>query len=437
MKHAPKPLIELSITSLGGMADGIGQHQGKPVFVPFTCAGDVVKAQVKRDTRDEIHAELVSIIAPSADRQSPPCQHFGVCGGCSLQHINEPTYRIFKQQLIESFIAGMGVDRAIIAPMVEIKQHSRRRADFKVEVHHDAIRIGFMARGSHTLVNLNECAISDLALLNIVPAFKDCLGTLKKPGRVKSMSVTALEHGLDVTLKLVSALGTVDKDTLIAFAKNSAIIRLNTQIKTRHESRRVAIVEDPICLYDEGTATIAFAGIDVALPSGAFLQATHAGQMAITNLVTQHLKGCNTVADLYSGCGTYSFPLIQQTPRVSAYEGAAEMAAAMNDACVKYGLDEKIETTVRDLFDYPLTAEELSYFDGLVINPPRNGALPQIKAIGQSTVRTVVMVSCDASTFKRDAKHLIECGYALTLAVPIDQFYWSRHIELVAIFKRK
>lgn len=436
MKQTLPLSIELDITGLGAMADGTAHHQGKAVFVPFTCPGDRIKAQIKRDSRDEIHAELVSIITPSPDRQSPPCQHFGTCGGCSLQHINEPTYRAFKQQLIESFFAGIGVDRAVIAPMVEIKRHSRRRADFKVQVHNDDICIGFMARGSHSLVAIHECPISDRMMIDMIPAFKACLATLKKPGRVKSISVTALARGLDVTLKLTSALGTVDKETLVAFAKNSTIIRLNTQVKARHESRRVSTLEDPVCIYDEGTAMITFAEVDVALPSGGFLQATQAGQMAITDLVTEHLKGCNVVADLYSGCGTYSFPLIQQSQRVSAYEGAAEMAAAMNDACVKYGLDDNIETTVRDLFDYPLTPEELGFFDGVVINPPRNGALPQVKALGHSAVKTVVMVSCDAATFKRDAKYLIESGYTLTLAVPIDQFYWSRHIELVAIFKR-
>jgi 23S rRNA (uracil1939-C5)-methyltransferase len=153
--------------------------------------------------------------------------------------------------------------------------------------------------------------------------------------------------------------------------------------------------------------------------------------------VSEHLKGCDTIADLYSGCGTYSFPLIRQSQRVSAYEGASEMAAAMNDACVAGDLDERIETTVRDLFADPLSAGELNHFDGIVINPPRNGALPQVQAISQSGVGKVVMVSCDPATFKRDAKALLDGGYTLTLAVPIDQFYWSRHLELVAVFERK
>lgn len=428
--------LELTISRLGAMADGIAAYEGKPVFVPFTCPGDVVKVLVKRDNKDEMRADMVSLVTPSAQRQEPACTHFGTCGGCSLQHLNEPAYEAFKQELLASFIQGTGVDRSVIAPMVAIKAHSRRRADFKIAVHHDQVQIGFFASKSHRLVNIEQCPVSDAALVAILPELKACIGELKKPGRLTSISLTALDNGLDATIRLSSAIGDSDKEKLIAFAQRSAIIRLHTQVKLRHESRRQPVAEDPVCLYDEENATIRFAGVEVDLPSGAFLQATQEGQDAITALVTRHLQGCNTIADLYSGCGTYSFPLIRQAQRVSAYEGVDEMAAAMNDACVAEGLDEKIATTVRDLFTDPLDAEELSHFDGIVINPPRNGALPQVRHIGESTVGKVVMVSCDPSTFKRDAKCLMDAGYRLTLAVPIDQFYWSRHLELVAVFER-
>lgn len=433
----PLQILEVEITGIGSMADGIGRHENKSVFIPFTCPGDMVKAAVKRDTKNDIRAEMLTLITPSPDRQEPPCSHFGKCGGCSLQHLNEPRYQSFKQGILESFVMGIGVDRSIVAPMVEIKTHSRRRADFKIETRNDKVNIGFFMRGSHRLINIAECPISDDALVAILPALRECLAELKKPGRLISISLTALDNGLDATIKLTNPIGTSDKERLVAFAKSHNIIRLNTQEQPRRESRKQPLMHDPICLYDEGNATIRFADIDVALPSGAFLQATQDGQQAITNLVTEHLQGCNNIADLYSGCGTYSFPLILQSQRVAAYEGADEMAAAMNNACVKHGLQDRISTTVRDLFTTPLSAEELNYFDGVVINPPRNGALPQVEAIGASQVSKVVMVSCDPATFKRDAKCLIESGYALTLAVPIDQFYWSHHLELVAVFEKK
>ena len=436
MTHPNHPHFEVDITGIGAMADGTGMHEGTPVFVPFTCPGDRIKADVRRKTKDGTHAQMLSLITPSPDRQAPPCEHFGTCGGCSLQHINETRYRAFKQGMLESFVMGIGVGRSVVAPMVEIKAHSRRRAEFKLEARNDTIRIGFFMRGSHRLIDLNACPISDPQLMEALPALRECLSGLTKPGRLTSISLTALENGLDATIKTSSAIGTKDKNKLAAFAESSPIIRLNIQTQPKRESRKVAVPEDPICLYDEGNATIAFAGVEVALPSGAFLQATEKSQNAITDLVSEHLHGCDVIADLYSGCGTYSFALIKQALRVSAYEGADEMAAAMNNACVANDMDDKISTTVRDLFTDPLSVEELNHFDGLVINPPRNGALPQVQAIGESTVKKVVMVSCDPATFKRDAKCLIDAGYTLTLAVPIDQFYWSRHLELVAVFEK-
>ncbi len=438
-------LLELNITRLGGMGDGIAEHDGKPVFVQFTCVGDVIKAKITKQTKSEIRAELHSIITPSPNRQKPPCEHFSICGGCSLQHLNPPTYNAFKQSMLSSFIYGIGVDASVIEPMVEIKAQSRRRVEFKIVITNNArnndvknndnnIQVGFFASKSHDLVDVNQCPISDPALLAPLASFKETLKRLKSANRLNAISLTALQNGLDVIIKCNAPLAKPDIEILVEFAKKNGIIRLHTQIKTHYESRQHSTPPEPTCLYDEGNATINFAGIDVELPANAFLQATKAGQEAITKLVVEHLHGCQYIADLYSGCGTYGFALIKQSQRVAAYEGAAEMSAAMNDACVRSGLDGKMATTVRDLFTDPLTKKELFHFDGLVINPPRNGALPQIVNISKSNVKKVVMVSCNPETFKRDAKELLQGGYKLTSITPIDQFYWSSHLELVALF---
>jgi 23S rRNA (uracil1939-C5)-methyltransferase len=430
---AKSSLLELNIIRLGGMGDGIAEYNGKNVFVPFTCAGDVVRASIAKETKGEIRADLQDIITPSPNRQTPPCKHFTICGGCSLQHLNEPTYNGFKQQMLNSFVHGLGIDESIIQPMVEIKAQSRRRVEFKVLVNNN-VRIGFFGKSSHDLIDITECPITDPVLLAPLPALKATLKQLKSANRLNSIALTALPNGLDAILKCSAPLVKQDIDALVAFAEQNGIIRLSAQIKTRHESRQHFTPDDSICLYDTGKATINFAGIDVELPAGAFLQATKAGQDAITELVVHHLQGCQYIADLYSGCGTYSFALIKQAKRVAAYEGGAEMSAAMNNACVRAGLDERMTTTVRDLFASPLTKKELFHFDGLVINPPRNGALPQVINIAKSNVKKIVMVSCNPDTFKRDAKELLNAGYKLTSITPIDQFYWSNHLELVASF---
>ena len=152
--------------------------------------------------------------------------------------------------------------------------------------------------------------------------------------------------------------------------------------------------------------------------------------------MTTHLQGCEYIADLYSGCGTYSFPLLAQAKRVSAYEGNDAMIAAMHNAILKAKLENKMSATARDLYKNPLTATELKHYDGIVINPSRNGALPQVKQIANSHLKKLVMVSCSPNSFKRDAKHLLDAGWRMIEATPIDQFYWSAHLEIVAIFTK-
>ena len=188
---------------------------------------------------------------------------------------------------------------------------------------------------------------------------------------------------------------------------------------------------EPETLYDSGAALVCFGGQHVALPVGAFLQASEAGEAALVEEVLAGLSGCKRVADLYSGCGTFSFPLAGQGAFVTSFEGDSTMITALNDVA-----HDAVKGQVRDLFNNPLSAKELNAFDGLVINPPRNGALPQMQQIAKSQVSRVVMVSCDPATFKRDACCLLDEGYTLERIVPVDQFTWSRHLEVVGVFSR-
>jgi 23S rRNA (uracil1939-C5)-methyltransferase len=165
------------------------------------------------------------------------------------------------------------------------------------------------------------------------------------------------------------------------------------------------------------------------------LQATQVGQAAITDFILQNLRGKNVV-DLYSGCGTYSFPIAQTGANVRAFEGSYEMVLAFNNAIRQNGLDDKMSAQTRDLFKNPVRADELKNFDTIIINPPRNGALPQTQQIAKAGVANVIMVSCNPATFERDAKCLLQAGYIIDKIVPIDQFLWSNHLELVASFKK-
>lgn len=436
-KEHDNPPVKLTIDALGGIGDGLARYEGNTVFVPLTCPGDTVNAILHKAGKDHLRATATEIITPSEHRQLPPCRHFGTCGGCSLQHLNSTTYTRFKQNILAHIITELGVAPSVITPMVEVGEKSRRRAEFKIAVNKGVVSLGFYAPKSHDIIALTECPVSDDRLTALLPPLKNCLQSLKKPGMLKAISVTALDSGLDAIIIVRSPLSDSDREKLVSFAKAHNVARLNEHIQTHELSHTSPSAEHSTCLYDGENSAIALGGVQVLLPVGAFLQATHKGQTAITQLVTEHLAGCERIADLYAGCGTYSFELVKHTASVTAYEGTEDMVQAMHNAIIRNNLEGRMTAYTRDLFTRPLNKEELNRFDGVVINPPRNGALPQIKHLITSAARTIVMVSCNPATFKRDAQCLIKGGYRLTRATAIDQFYWSGHLELVACFQRQ
>lgn len=355
---------------------------------------------------------------------TPPCPHFTHCGGCQLQHLETADYLAGKTQNLARVVSSLGVAASVIQHIVSVGPKSRRRAELKIAMEKSQPRIGFFAAKTHQIVDIHSCPVSEDALMDAVEWLRHILVKLKKPGYLKAAQVTCLEQGMDMLLISQKPLPPRDQSLLAEAAGAINILRLALHCNETQ------------LLYEKAPVTIRFGDIPVALPIGAFLQATATGQDILTSHVTQALSHCHRVADLFSGCGTYSFPLANSANQVSAWEGEETMVHAMHDAITTHGLKAKIQASIRDLFTTPLSSEELQYFDGLVINPPRAGAQAQSKAIAQSQVETVVTVSCNPNTWKKDASILIAQGYQLTSVLPVDQFYWSKHLELVAVFKK-
>ena len=416
--------ISLPITHLGGLGDGIGQWNGKPVYVPLSCPGDVADVQITAENQQLARGELASLEIASPHRQTPPCEYFSRCGGCSLQHLNHPTYAAFKHSILLDALETLGASNAEIWPMVEAGPASRRRVELKVKLEKGQVSLGYFARNSHDLIAINHCPVSEPAISESIPTWQTTLQRLKKPGRIATLHLTALEGGLDALLTVRSALHAADIKQLTTFAHTAGLLRLS--MAEDDTPQRI--------LYDSNNVTLTSDSATVAMPPGAFLQAATAGQQALTDFVTHHLANCNHVTDFYAGCGTYSFPLLKTSRHVSAYEGAEDMVLAMHNAARTHGLEERLTATTRDLFKQPITKNELIRCDGAVINPPRAGALPQVRELAHSNVEKLVMVSCNPATFIRDARVLLKAGWQLTHAQAVDQFYWSGHLEIVATF---
>ena len=171
------------------------------------------------------------------------------------------------------------------------------------------------------------------------------------------------------------------------------------------------------------------------MPPGAFLQATAEGEAALAKLVLEHVGEAKRVADLFCGIGTFALRLAERA-RVSAADSEAAAVKALQQAAAKTGGLKPVEAATRDLFRRPFMAAELKGFDAVVFDPPRQGAEAQARELVKSAVPLVVAVSCDATTFARDARILVDGGYKLVGVTPVDQFRYSFHVEMVGKFEK-
>lgn len=407
--------IETTITSLGGLGDGVATHNGKPLFVPKSCAGDRLEVAITRENKDAVFGEIVEVISAGTDRQSAACKHFSQCGGCSLQHLRPESYRAFKTGMLKESLARAGF--TVDAEVVFLDAPTRRRVDFKVE----GGALAFHAMRSHALVPVVECPVLTPALQALMAPLAQALAGLPFGKDIVGASLTQADEGIDVllTTRHVPKLPPME-----AFCKTLGLARVAVQ--SGNTKPRVAGQIAPVHMR------LGASRID--LSPNAFLQATEAGQGRLTETALAAAQSAKKVVDLFAGIGTYSFPLAAHT-RVHAVEGEVDMVRAIKTNAAKLGM-QSLTAECRDLFKQPFTAQELRGFDAAIINPPRTGAKAQTEQLVQSDVSTVVMISCNPATFGRDANTLKDGGFSLVSAYGLDQFVWSTHLEIAAVFKR-
>jgi 23S rRNA (uracil1939-C5)-methyltransferase len=422
IKNGDKLTVE--ITGFGGFGDGMATYENSRVVVPFTMPGDLARVKVTDKGDKLVTAELLEITKKSAGRTDAPCKHFGECGGCSLQHLSREAYSDYKRNVLVSSLTGAGFSDKTIEPLTWVGEGSRRRAKFHVQINKKTVELGYYKRNTHRIIDLAMCPVLEDDLQALIPTFRDLIISLNCARAVKELEVLASDSGLEVQMQATTEIDGADRKRLEAFADTNNIARLIWR------SRQGA--ENVVYAYP---SQLDFGDVSVELPKGAFVQASKQGQALITAEVNAALGECSRVVDLYSGCGTYSFPLALAGVNVVTVEGANEMVQAIKRAITTHELTN-IQAQHRDLYKRPMPAADLAEFDGVVINPPRNGAEPQMKEIAASGIKNVVVVSCNPRTLERDAKCMKEHGYQLVKAVPIDQFYWSAHLESVSVFTK-
>jgi 23S rRNA (uracil1939-C5)-methyltransferase len=405
--------LDVRIDRLGAQGDGVAQGPDGPLYVPFTLPGELVRVAA-----DETRAELPSILEASPDRRAPACPRFGVCGGCALQHMEARAYLAWKRDRVAAAFKAHGIEMEI-EPVRPVPLASRRRAGFAVRRGAQGIAFGFRAARSHNVVDLDACPLLTLRIASALPKLKPMLAPLLHGRREMQIMVTEADDGLDVVIEGDHVLPQ-QVSALAAGAQALGIIRLSVD-------------RDIVLLFAEPVVTLS--GARVALPPGAFLQASRKAEAVLVSLVRYGTQGAKRITDLFAGLGTFALALAQNA-EVDAYEEDEAAVAAVARAARRTLKLKPLRASPRDLFRSPLGPKELDRYDAVVLDPPRVGAKAQAESLAKSKVKTVVMVSCNPGTCARDVRILVDGGYSITSVAPVDQFQFSPHIELVAALER-
>lgn len=415
--------VDLTIAEVGARGDGMAAFEGSRVFVPLTVPGDRVRVRLGESKGEGLRGELLEVLEPGPGRGAPACGHFGTCGGCTLQHMEDEGYAAWKVGLVRTALARVRLDDVPFAPLARTGPGGRRRARLAALRRGKRVWLGFNKRLSHRLVDLAACPVLSPRLTALLAPLRTILAEVLPEGGGCDAVLADLDGGIDLVLVGPPKLDLNARERLVAFAEAAGVARLSWQPGERDPVEPVA---------HRSPVAVRFAGVPVVPPPGSFLQASAAGEAALVAAVLDAVGDAGRVADLFAGLGTFSIPLAQRSS-VHAAEGDGPALAALARAA--QGL--RLTSERRDLFENPLTPKELARYDAVVFDPPRAGAAEQSKALAQSGVPLVVAVSCNPASFARDARTLVDGGYAFRRVYPVDQFLWSAHVELVGVFTRR
>jgi 23S rRNA (uracil1939-C5)-methyltransferase len=402
---------------MGGEGDGVA---GRHVYVPFSLPGERVRATGGGDRRD-----LLEVLQASPERVEPPCPHFGVCGGCALQHWDHAPYLAWKVDRLRGTLARERVETEFLPAYAAPPESRRRFALHARRGSREAARAGYKARKSWDLVDIAVCPISDPGLQAAIPALKRLAAPLfEHPKSAPTLHTTLTATGIDVDITGVEAKsGGLSADARMQVAERAA----------EADFARVTIGGE--IAYLARMPQVRLGPATVGLPPGAFLQATPGAEAAMTAFVAEAAAGAARIADLYCGVGTFTFALAQ-VAQVHAADFAPDAVKALTSALASAPGLHGVTAEARDLVRRPVLAEELKKTDVAVFDPPRAGAAEQAAELARSNVARVIGVSCNPATFARDARMLVDAGFRLERVLPVDQFLWSPHVELVGVFSR-
>lgn len=377
-------------------------------FVAGTAPGDLILAD--------------GTIQPGPHHATPPCPHYGSCGGCQLQHLDEVSLAGYVSERVVNAAVGQGISPEKVAPPHLSPPHSRRRASMRAESKGGRVILGYREARSHRIVDLAQCPVLLPELAALIAPVRKLLA--RQGGRIAAdIELAAVEQGVDLAIRGLAVEGLAATEAMLDFARDTGLARLTLDQGYGAEA-----------LWEPEPVTVALGGVSVGYPSGSFLQATADGEAALVAAAREWLGSAAAIADLFAGLGTFALALAGPA-KVLAVEAARDAHLAGKLAAGRAQLP--VHALHRDLFRNPLQVEELNRFDAVLLDPPRAGAREQVAQLAASKVASIAYISCNPSSWARDAATLVAGGYRLAELRPVGQFRWSTHVELASLFVRQ
>ena len=437
-----QPDNELTIERLGGRGDGIGRAVVKTgataaeetLIVPAALPGERVRVRPVQRGPSGIRAELLELLDSSADRMEPDCPNFPDCGGCQLRHMTESAYQAWKSDQLDRLLAKAELAPQQSRPPFFVGPHSRRRVRLAARQLASGLVLGFQQRFSNHIIEPVSCRILHPQLARLLGPLAGMAAAVLEIGKQAEIQVNLLQEGADVLLLTDKGVPAKQLAALPEMAAAAGLARLSIAHPARTGQDQL-----PTTLYAPQPPSLCWAGpaaraVCLTPPAGAFLQASMEAEQIMQKEIADWLAEASNIADLYSGCGALSLPLLATGRNILAVDLPGPSLQALQQAANQAGFGNQLQTQARDLEAAPLQADELSAFQAVIMDPPRSGASKQAAELARSSVPKIMMVSCNPHSFVRDAQLLVEAGYVFDWVKLIDQFDRASHSEVLAGF---
>lgn len=427
-----------TIESLDHEARGITRLEGKTVFVDGALPGEIVEyASFRRKPSYEM-AHLVNILRASTFRVEPRCPHFGICGGCAMQHMDPSAQVAAKQRVLEDSLWHIGRVRpeTMLPPVHAAPWGYRHRARLGVRKlpSKGGVLIGFHEWRSSYIADIRSCAVLPPHVSDLLMPMRALFEALSIADRLPQVEVSVGQHGTALVLRILEPLKGGDERLLCDFAERHSVI-IYLQPKGPSSVYR---------FYPQSGPTLSYSlpefGLELEFRPTDFTQVNHAANRVLVRRALSLLAPApgERIADMFCGLGNFTLPIARSGASVLGVEGSDGLVQRGRENALANGLSDRVEFAVANLFE---CSEEslanLGRFDKMLIDPPREGAIELVKAIGQESPRRIVYVSCNPATLARDAAVLVAVkGYRFVSAEVVNMFPHTAHVESIALFER-